>query len=108
MIEREWFSVLDKLPAVVEWVSSAAGQFPVQVEGGLWFGRRFYFRCRGDHVALWVSEPGAWPPVEPGEAGFVWYGEIEDWDPTEDAGRLSAREALVPLTELLTRYRRTT
>lgn len=100
--------MLDRLPAIVEGVTSAAGQCPVQVEGVLWLHRRFYFRCRGDHVGLWVSEPGTSPPVESDQAGFVWFGEIEDWDPTEDAGRLTAGEALVPLTELLNRYRRST
>ena len=105
MIERQWFEALRDLPAAVRGVAAAGGECPVQVEGRLRDGNHFYFRGRGENVGRWISNGSTSPCPDPGEEGYVWYGELQSWDADDDAGRMSPREGVAAISELLGRYR---
>lgn len=71
---------------------------PVQLEGRLPSGERFYFRCRGDTCALHIAPRRGDPVSQP-----TWSQVVSRWDEHE-ASSLTAEEVEPVLRELLAAY----
>ena len=69
--------------------------YPVQLEGRLPSGERFYFRCRGEQCSLSVAGAKGDPVRAPS-----WEKDVTRWD-WPDAGSLPAAEAERVLRELV-------
>lgn len=82
----------------VRWTCMMA---PIQLEGHLPSGERFYFRCRHSRCSLSIAPKGGDPIMKP-----IWHQEISRWG-EHDAGSLEAEEAEAVLRELLAAYKQT-
>lgn len=71
---------------------------PVQLEGHLPSGERFYLRCRHDTCSLRIAPRGVDPVRDP-----TWSQDISGWDEHE-ASSLSPEETEAVLRELLAAY----
>lgn len=95
---REWQQVIDHLTEAGWNASLVTSAAPVQLEGALPGGERFYFRARWNEITLAV---GGQDPADTG----AWECTVPYGDADADASWLDASDGLTILLDLVQQYR---